>query len=284
MTLPVPVSVIILTLDEEEVVERAITSVTGFADEVVVVDSGSSDATVRIAEELGARIVHQPFLGWSPQRAVGIAAARNDWVFVLEADEVVSDRLGRAIVETFERGEPDPADGYSVDRRGDFLGILLPNSQRRSMVTGFVRLFHRDRSHYDDALVHERVVVPGRVRLLPGVLLHWRAATMADYPKMIDRYSDAEVAELERHGARPRPWSIVALPVVRFLYLYVVKREFLLGTRGLIHAMHRAFSDFLRHAKLWERAHAPRVVHPPEHLIHDDSTSSRMRVAKRSKS
>jgi (heptosyl)LPS beta-1,4-glucosyltransferase len=249
-----PVSAIVLTLNEEALIERCLESL-AFLDEVVVVDSGSTDRTRELAAARGATVVEQEWLGWVPQRQVGIRAARNDWVMVVEADEIVSPEL-RASVERVTGGPMEPRDAYSVDRRDEFMGVLLPNGARKSRVRTFARLFHRDHSHYDpDAVVHERVLYPGKAHLLDGVLMHWREVDMDGQVEALNRYATVEAEVLDEQGATPRAWKLVVLPLARFLWLYVVKREYRLGTAGLIHAQTRAFADFTRHAKHWERHH-----------------------------
>jgi (heptosyl)LPS beta-1,4-glucosyltransferase len=256
------VSAIVLTLNEEALIGRCLDSL-AFLDEVVVVDSGSADRTREIAAGRGAKVVGQEWLGWVPQRQAGIAAARNDWVMVVEADEVVTPRL-RAAIERVAAGPMDPRDAYSVDRRGEFLGVLLPNEARRRNIVTFARLFHREHSHYDPgALVHERVVYPGEVHLLDGVLLHWRGVDLHGQIEALNRYATVEADVLDGAGVAPKPWKLVVMPLLRFVWLYVVKREYRLGVPGLMHAQVRAIADFTRHAKHWERHHADRDAPPP---------------------
>src|SRR5215207_2451501 len=129
-------TVIILTLNEEEFIERCIRSVS-WADEVLVLDSCSSDRTREIAALLGANVYEQKWLGWPGQRNKAVSLAKNDWVFFVECDEIVTPQLARSIEEAMN-GPVDERDAYFVDRRGDFYGLLLPNmsraSKRRSLV------------------------------------------------------------------------------------------------------------------------------------------------------
>lgn len=258
-----PVSAIVLTLNEERLIGRCLDSL-AFLDEVVVVDAGSGDRTREIAAERGARVIEQPWLGWSPQRQVGIGAARNDWVLVIEADEIVSPQL-RTAIEAAMRSDHRPEDVFSVDRRSDFLGVLLPNEARRRNIETFARLFHREHSHYDpDALVHERVIYSGTARLLDGVLLHWRGVDMDGQVAALNRYATAEAQMLDDRHVPPRLWKVLALPLARFLWLLLIKREYRFGARGLIHAQLRAVADFVRYAKHWERHNAPETIDPPQ--------------------
>jgi glycosyltransferase involved in cell wall biosynthesis len=251
-----PVSAVILTLNEENHLPTCLESLS-WADQIVVVDSGSEDRTVAIARGAGALVVEQPWLGWSNQRQRGIVAARNDWVFVIEADEAVS-RILEASIRQAILGGPLETDAFAVDRRGDYLGILLPNSQRPRMVRSFVRLFNRKTAAYTpDELIHERVVTSGCVTLLEGILLHWRGARLIDYARMNVKTSRSEADYLRTQGKRPSVLRLVTLPAARFLYLYIVKGEWRLGTRGYLHAAHRAHGDHLRMSFLWEDSQPP---------------------------
>ena len=259
-----PVTVIILTKNEEEFITWCIDSVR-WADEILVIDSESTDRTRELAESLGAKVVVQPWLGWAGQLTKAIALAKNDWILNLDADEIVTPELACSVQSAMSK--PDPRDGYAVDRRGDFLGVLLPNESRRSRKLNFVRLFNRTQSAYDTAMkVHEEVRFPGEAHLLEGVLLHWRGSTLDELISVFNRYATVEAEVLDDAGKRATALDIIAWPILRFLWSYVVKGGFRLGTRGLMHSLLKATSDFMRYAKLWERQHGARQLHPPAHL------------------
>lgn len=260
-----PVTAIILAKNEEDYIARCISSIS-WADEVLVVDSGSTDGTRELAASLGARVYDQPWLGWSGQRNKGISLAKNDWVFFIEADEIVSAELEASIRHAFA-GPVDPRDGYSLDRRGDFLGVLLPNEARASKRLNFVRLFNRKHSTYDmNMKVHEEVIFPGKAIPLEGVLLHWRGYTMDELVSVFNRYATVEAEVLNDHGVKATALNVLTRPVLRFLWSYVAKGGWRLGTRGLMHSVLKATSDYIRYAKLWELQHAVRSVHPPANL------------------
>jgi hypothetical protein len=162
----------------------------------------------------------------------------------------------------------DPRDGYTVDRRGDFLGALLPNETRRRKRRTFVRLYNRRCSRYDtEQLVHEEVRLTGRAIALDGVLLHWRGQTFGDIASVLNRYATTEAEMLARAGVRATAVGILARTVLRFLWVYAWRRAFVVGTRGLIYAMLKANSETLRYAKLWESQQVGRPpLHPPASL------------------
>ena len=257
-----PISVVILTKNEEAFIERCIRSVT-WADEVLVVDSGSTDRTRELAQSLGARVYDQPWLGWPGQRNKGTSIAKNDWVLFVEADEIVTPELAVSIQQAFS-GSINPKDGYSLDRRGDFLGLLLPNESRASKRLNFVRLFNREYSAYDsEMLTHEEVRFPGQAIPLKGVLLHWRGYQMNDYFGVFNRYATLEAQMLDAKGRRASGLSILIMPILRFGWSYVVKGGWRLGTRGLIHSMLKGASEYMRYAKLWEMQNVSPALDPP---------------------
>jgi (heptosyl)LPS beta-1,4-glucosyltransferase len=263
----IPVSAVILVRNEEPLIARCLASIQGVVDDVVVLDACSTDRTRDIASALGARVFEQPWLGWIAQRALGIALARHDWVFILEADEIVTPRLA-ASMRALLAGPLDDDDGYSVDRRDDFLGALLPRMRRRDKRLHFVRLFNRMRSRYDRALiVHDEVRVPGRAIPLDGVLLHWRGFSIVDQVARYAAYAPLEADVMASRGQRVHVASLVVRPWLRFGWCYLICGGWRLGARGLAQALMVASSEFLRHAALWERQHAPPLLHPPADVL-----------------
>src|SRR5215204_135858 len=258
-------TVIILTLNEEEFIERCIRSVS-WADEVLVLDSCSSDRTREIAASLGANVYEQKWLGWPGQRNKAVSLARNDWVFFVEADEIVTPELARHITKVM-RGPMNERDGYSVDRRHDFYGVLFPNISSTRNRRNFVRMYNRRYSKYDTTMkIHERILFPGKAIPLRGVLIHWRALTMHE---MITRYNENATAEAEmlnERGNRATPLRVFLRPVMRFGWDYIIKGEARFGTRGFIHAMLQATGEYIRYAKLWEMQNTTRTPHPPAHV------------------
>ena len=241
----------VCTLNEAAVIERCLAAVS-FADERLVLDSGSTDGTREIAARAGAVVHEQPWAGFSEQKNAAARLAAHDWVLSLDADEIVTEELAASIRATLA-GSPDPADGYAVDRRGDFLGGVLPNQARRSKRRSLVRLYNRTRSAWDeDMAVHEVVRVPGAVHPLDGLLLHWNDLTLDELAALFNRYATLEAEDLHRRGARAGAASLLGRPVLRFLWLYVARGELRLGMRGLVHAGLKAVAEFLRYAKLWE--------------------------------
>ncbi|MBJ7332407.1 MAG: glycosyltransferase family 2 protein [Solirubrobacteraceae bacterium] len=244
-------SVIVCTLNEADRIERMIRHV-GFADEILVVDCGSTDGTIERARAAGARVEHQDWLGFSKQKNRAAELAANDWVLSLDADEIVDEELGAAIVAALASG-PDPRDAFLVDRRGDFLGEVLPNPQRAANRAANVRLYHRAHSRWDEEMeIHEMVRVEGTVRPLAGRLLHWNDLTIDQFVSMFSRYATTEAVEMYAAGKRTNGVEVLLRPVARVGWLLIFRGAWRLRGRGLIYAGMRGLGDFVRFAKLWE--------------------------------
>jgi len=256
-------SAVIMTLNEEALLQRCLDSLK-FADQVLVVDSGSSDGTLDIARRNGADIVFQPWLGWSQQRNFSGRTAKFDWVLMLDADEVVTDKLRLSILEALGR-DPSPRDAFAMDRRAEFMGALLPNMKRRSKLMGFCRLYNRLYSAYDETQsVHEEVLVPGNCHLLDGYLLHWRQVDIAALITQNNRYTTLEADLFDSRGVRPSIHRLIFRPIARFGWCYFVCGAYKLGMRGFLYSVLKAMFDFMTDAKLWELHQSP--VEPAQHV------------------
>jgi (heptosyl)LPS beta-1,4-glucosyltransferase len=266
-----PLSVIILTKNEEQFIKRCIQSVL-WADEILILDSGSTDQTKEIATSLGAIVYNQEWLGYAAQRNKSLSLATHDWVFFLDADEIVTPELATSIKQALNKAM-DQRDGYSIDRRGDFLGLLLPNVARPSKRNNFVRLFNKCCSAYDSTMkVHEEVRFPGKAIPLEGILIHWGGNMMDEYIAALNRYSILEAETLNEQGYHVNGFMVFLRPILRFLWIYIARYNFLLGTRGLIHAMLGATREYVRYAKLWEMQNISSVVHPGENIYSGSPT------------
>jgi (heptosyl)LPS beta-1,4-glucosyltransferase len=258
----VPISVTILTKNEEALIARCIQSVE-WADEVLVLDSGSTDSTRDIAINLGATVHQSSWCGWVPQHKKAIDLARNDWILILDCDEIVSADLANSIQQVLDEGVANE-DGYSMNRRGDFYDILLPNTSPPHRVLNFVRLFNRKYGGYDpNERVHEEIRVPGKKIVLKGDLIHWRGRMMDEYITSINQYATIESEILNESGKKVLWFTLILRPLLRFTWCYFIHKEFLLGTKGLIHSLLAALSEYIRYAKLWELQNTSRNVHPP---------------------
>jgi (heptosyl)LPS beta-1,4-glucosyltransferase len=260
------VTAVILAKNEKAFIERAICSV-WWADEILVLDSESVDGTRERAAALGAVVHSEPWLGWLPQKARALELSEHDWIFSLDADEIVTPTLAASIVDTL-KSNPDPRDGFVVNRIEEFLGEPMPNTRRRSKSKTFVRLFNKTRSGWDPALiVHEEIRCPGVYIALRGDLLHWRNYSIGRQLDTINRNADLEAKMmLARSSGVKRGLDVVVRPILRFGWLYIVCGLWRRGTKGFIWASLHTIAEFLRQAKAWEAANVQPVPDPPNYL------------------
>jgi glycosyltransferase involved in cell wall biosynthesis len=250
------ISATIVTFNEERNIARAIESL-GCADEVVVVDSGSTDRTREIAVMCGARVVEEPWRGFAGQKNYAAECAANDWILSIDADESVTGELASEIVELKKQGAR--FDGYLFPRRAQYLGRWIRHSgwypDRK------VRLYNREKAEWVGAWVHESVRVSGTTGELSGDLLHFTCDTLSEHLLTMDRYTSLAAKELAE-AKRPIPLHRLALdPAWTFVRTYAFHRGFLDGPQGLAIAWMAALYTFLKYAKAWE-AEGRAKTHP----------------------
>ena len=244
-------SVVVITRDEAANVRAALESAR-WADELVVVDSGSSDGTARIAREIADRVTAREWKGYGAQKNHAAALAAHDWVLSLDADERVSPALAREIRALLD-AEP-AARGYRVPRVTRYLGRWIRSTDWYPDLQ--LRLYDRRAGRWNDRLVHESVAVDGPVGRLRGELEHHAYRNVSHHLRTIDRYTTLAARQLQREGRRAGWVDLTARPIAAFLRNYVVRRGARDGAHGLIVSILNAGYVFLKFAKLWERQRA----------------------------
>jgi glycosyltransferase involved in cell wall biosynthesis len=242
-----PLSVIIPTYNEEETIEDCLASV-AFADEVLVVDSFSTDRTVAIARARGARVVQREYGYSAQQKNWAIPQAGHEWVLLVDADERVAPALREEIRDLLARGPS--ADGYWIRRANHFLG-------KRIRFCGWgtdkvIRLFRRDVARYQDRQVHAEIDLPGPLPTLRHPLEHHTFRSWSQYWRKLDLYSEWGARQMLLEGRRTDGLQILLRPLGRFIRMYLLKLGFLEGTHGVVLSMLGAFTVYLKHARLWE--------------------------------
>jgi glycosyltransferase involved in cell wall biosynthesis len=238
------ISATIVTLNEERNIARAIRSLS-CADEIVVVDSGSTDRTREIALELGARVVQEPWRGYAAQKNFAARCATYEWILSLDADEEVSRELGDEIVAL--KAGTQNADGYDMPRLAQYLGRWIRHSgwypDRK------VRLYHRERGVWTGDYVHESVRITGAAGHLNGDLLHYTCRSLSEHLRTLDRYTSLAAQEVMAKKARVPGWRLAIDPPWTFVRTYLVQLGFLDGLQGFVIAWMAALYTFLKYAK-----------------------------------
>ncbi len=239
------ISLIVITRDEEQLIGQCLKSAS-FCDELVVVDSHSTDRTVEIARALGAVVIERDFTDYVRQKQIALDHATSEWVLLMDADEQATYDLGRELRAAIVA--PSAPDGFRIRRVLHHLGHYYTRPIYRDRP---VRLFRRALGHIGGVDPHDKVVVNGRVGALAAPILHFSYRDIADHVATINRFSTRGAAEIE-----PSAFAAVQMfthAVWRFLNFYIVRGGFRDGGRGLYAAMTAAFYVFLKYAKVYER-------------------------------
>jgi len=237
---------VVTTLDNAATLARCLDSVR-FADEIVVLDSGSTDATCEIAAARGARWFVEPFKGYGPQKQSAIEKATHRWVLLLDADETVPETCRAAIEAALVA--PD-CDGYEIPRREQ---VFWRMQHERAHHNPMLRLLDRHRARMSDDGIHAQPVVDGRVGRLAAFFEHHGEPDIATKVAKINRYSDAVSVTKHARGVRFVWLRLLLQPPLMFVKSYVLRRRFLSGGAGFVGSVVDAFHVFLKYAKVIER-------------------------------
>lgn len=237
-------SVILITKNEAANIRECLQSV-AWADEIIVVDSGSTDDTVSIAKEMGAQVYQHDWPGFGPQKNRALGYATKDWVFAIDADERVTDKLRAELENVMREGL---AAGYYCPRLSQFCGKFIRHS---GWYPDYVlRLFKREHGRFTDALVHERVDVAGRTDKLHYPLLHYSYIDVTDVERKVAHYSDAAARQMYEQGKRSTSVGAVLSGGWAFVRTYVIRLGVLDGAAGWGIACMNARTTYLKYRKL----------------------------------
>lgn len=216
-----------------------------FCDEIVVVDSGSSDATPAIARRFGARVIETHWRGFGPQKQFAVEQAENDWVLCVDADERVTPQLQASIAAVLSA--PTFA-AYRFARCNRFMGRYLRHGE--GYPDWGVRLFDRRRAHWSADAVHERVVAHGAIGTLAGDLLHDSAESLERYFDKQNGYSTLAAAAALAAGRQSSAARLLLSPLTRFVKFYLLRGGWRDGLPGLVHILIGCYASFAKHAKM----------------------------------
>jgi len=240
------ISVIIITYNEQRNIRRCLSSI-DWADEILVVDSGSTDDTKKIASEFTQKVLDINWEGFGKAKDFARNRASYQWTLSLDADEVVTKDLKQEIQRVIESEEV--FNGYYIPRRSNFLGRWIKHG---GWYPDYVlRLFKKDKARFTPSAVHERVETDGEKGYLKNALMHHTDPNFDHYLGKLNRYTSLAAEELFRKGKRAKVSDVIFRPLAVFLKMYFVKRGFLDGFLGFILAVSSAFHVFSKYVKLW---------------------------------
>lgn len=244
MTAPPTLSVVIVAKNEARNIAECVASA-AFADEVLVLDSNSSDATVALAEAAGARVVRTDWPGYGPQVARGFGLARGDWVLSLDADERIDAALREEVLAAIRSGEHA---GYRIPRLSEFCGRFIHHGGWRPDHT--LRLGRRALAGFTDHFLHAHMTVEGSVGELRASLIHYSYPDMHDVLEKLDRYSSGHARDMLARGKSASLSKAVVHGLFAFFRTYVLRLGFLDGRHGLMLAIYNAEYTYYKYVKL----------------------------------
>lgn len=242
------ISLVVITRNAEEHIADCLNSVP-FAVDKVVLDNGSTDKTLEIAQRCGARIFQEEWRGFGPQKRRATELAKTDWVLSLDADEALSEGAQAELKEMLSTIDGAEHDAYKFPRLSFHMGQWIhfggwyPDWQ--------IRLYDRRRANWTSAQLHEKVGSENTGRM-QAPILHWVFKDLADQVRTNNRYSTLGAEELEKRGETFSLFNLLTKPLVKFFETYFFKKGFLDGVPGFVIAVGAGYSVFLKWAKLWE--------------------------------
>ncbi len=246
-------SVTIITKNEEANIRRCLDSVR-FAHEIVVLDSGSGDDTVRICEDFGCRVFSVPWQGFGLTKQAAVDAASCDWVLSVDADEELSSDLQNRL-KTMDA--PKAVHGFTIQRKTFYLGRPIRFSGWGSDAP--LRLFRKSKGGFTRDIVHEKVVVTGKTGIMKECMYHYSYPTVSSHLKKIDHYTTLGAEKLAEKGKNAGPVTAVFRGLFKSFQMYILKLGLLDGKEGFTLAMISGFGVYIKYIKLWEylRAGSP---------------------------
>ncbi|MBD8892227.1 glycosyltransferase family 2 protein [Roseibium litorale] len=247
-----PLSVFIIAKNEADRIGRSIQSVIGWADEVIVIDSGSTDGTPETAKALGAKVIHNSWPGYGPQKRFGEDQCRNDWLLNIDADEEVTPELAGEIRQLIETGRHKAAGGWRIMIRDIYAHECTP----APWAYGYhqIRLYDRRQGRFSDSTVHDTVRPNEGTQLnnLSGIIAHRSIRSLEFQVGKYNRYSDMQVADMQMRSRKLPRWRLLTEFPGAFLKAYLVRRYWRYGWWGLILSVNYGHARFLRVAKAYE--------------------------------
>ena len=241
----IKVSVYIICKNEEKHIKRVLESVKEF-DEIIIVDSGSTDNTLEIAKNYTKNIYNQEWMGFAKQKEYARSLCSNEWVLNLDADEELTIELKNEIISTINENK---VDGLNIKISSLYLGKF--NSEK-SKFNRRIRFFRKDLGYYPEKLVHESIIVNGKIKKAKGFIYDYGTIDLKTHLDKINAYSSLRAEEKFEKNKKSSLFKLLFVFPLAFFKSYIIKRSFLNGTRGFIASMNNSFYAYLKEAKLYE--------------------------------
>lgn len=253
------IAALIITKNEEQNIGACLKSVQ-WMDERIVIDACSTDRTVELAQSMGARVFTRPWPGYGAQRNFSIEQATTDWVFVIDADERVTDDLRGEIQEVFRHGVPPEVAAYEVPRRNYFYGKWI---QFGGIYPDYSpRLFRRELGRYGEVPLHEPLYLTGKSVRLRSPMEHFSMPTIQGHVHKMMRYTSLGADDKLKQRSRISPLDIAGNHLVTAFKTYVLKQGWRDGIHGIVVAGFAGLHTFVKYAKSWERLYASQPAEP----------------------
>ena len=239
-------SAMVIVLNEEKNIQRCLESLS-WTDQIVLVDTGSSDKTKELASKYTNKIFDLKWEGFGKSKEYAKSKAEGEWVLSMDADEVVPDKLKDEILNRISSSQD--MDGYFIPRKSNFLGKWIKHSGWYP--DWVLRLFKKDKGYFTPDKVHERVMLNGGVGYLKNEILHYTDPDLGHYLAKLNQYTTLAAEEMHKQGKGSSLFDIIFRPIAIFFKMYLFKAGFLDGMEGLLLAFCSAFHVFFKYAKLW---------------------------------
>ncbi len=244
------VSAVIIAFNEADRVQATLNSLQ-FCEEILVIDSGSTDGTQAICENAGAKVVQHKFEGYGLQNRFGGEQAKFDWILSIDADEVLTEDLQQEIISIFQ-SKPKES-GFYIPRTLVFMGKkFFAGSEHKQLQ---LKLYNRNFGGYNDAIIHESIEITGSLGKLKGELLHYSYRSLSHYFEKFNNYTSRSADTLAKKGKRVQGWYIIMRFPLAFIQQYWLSGNFLMGVQGFIWALLSAMYPVVKYAKRYELLH-----------------------------
>lgn len=246
------VSAFVLSYNEEDNIERCLKSLL-FCDEIILIDSFSTDRTVELAKKIGVKVIQHPWAGYKQQKIFGLSQCRYDWVLNIDADEEVSQELRESILDVMQKADRDPesiCDGYEVNRLVWYFDRYWRNGGWYPEYR--LRFFRRSLISWGGLEPHEKPILNGQMGRLPGDLYHYTYRSIEEQAKQLLHFALLSGGSAHKEGYRSSLWNLIVNPLSRFVKFYILKKGFREGMPGFIVAVLEGYYAFLKYARMWE--------------------------------